>query len=445
MKSSKDITKSQLRQFAQEYHKNPLWRAMTNVLAKTSAADIAYVNSRGAAIQPVFSVDIPTMKAVDQQSSGRCWIFAGLNLLRERIGKKFHIQEFEFSQSYVAFWDRLEKINYFLEAMMTLADRPVDDREVQWLLQQGIQDGGQWDMFVNIVRKYGLVPKYAMPETWQSSNTKPMNRLTNTKLRQYAAILRRMAAEGKDQDALQREKNRMLSEMYGFLCCCYGEPPERFDFEYADQNKEYKKKRDLSPDVFYQEYVGDILEEYVSIIHTPTGDKPFGHSYTVAWLGNTLDGNIVRYLNVEMRRFKEMVVKQLTDGETVWFGCDCVQDDEQAVGVWDDRLHDYKTAFGMDFSLTKEERLDLRESAVAHAMVLTGVNLADGKPDKWKVENSWGENSGHKGYYVMTDSWFDEYVYQAVVRREYLSAQEIAAYEEEPKILSPWDPMGTLA
>lgn len=446
MKNAKPISLEMREKFEQSYQSSKLLKAMTNALSKNSVDAIAFVSSSAQNTQFKFSIDIPTMEVTNQKKSGRCWIFSGLNVLREIIGKKYNIEKFEFSQNYVAFWDKFEKINYFLESVIDLADRPVDDRMLSYVLMSGIQDGGQWDMLVSLIKKYGLVPKDAMEETYQSSNTSAMNGLIDTKLKQYAAQLQREFAAGKSREELEESKQQMLNEMYGFLCACFGVPPKTFNFEYVDREKKYVNQRNLTPDQFYKEYVGDILDEYVSITNAPTKDKPFLRTYTVDYLGNVLDGNEIRHLNIELAAFKKLILAQLSDREVVWFGSDVGKFGDRDAGIWDDGAYDYETAFDINFDLTKEEGLDYRQSAMNHAMVITGVNLDEnGNPTKWKIENSWSDDKGCKGYYVMSDSWFDKYVYQAVVNKKYLGKELLDLLKLEPIHLNPWDPMGSLA
>ncbi len=446
MKNAKPVSSEMLGKFEANYESSKLLKAMTNALAKNSVDTIAFVPSSVKNTSFKFSIDIPTMEVTNQKQSGRCWIFSGLNVLREIIGTKENIENFEFSQNYVAFWDKFEKVNYFLESVIDLADRPVDDRTLTYILTTGIQDGGQWDMLVSLIKKYGLVPKDAMDETYQSSHTRAMNGLIDTKLKQYAASLRKGYAFGKSRAALDAEKQDMLTEMYGLLCACFGVPPKTFDFEYVDRDKNYAIKRGLTPAQFYHDYIGTVLDDCVSITNAPTKDKPYNRSYTVDYLGNVLDGTEIKYLNLELSNFKKLILAQLTDRQVVWFGSDVGKYGDREAGVWDDRAYDYEAAFDMNFSLSKEDGLDYRQSAMNHAMVITGVNLDEnGNPTKWKIENSWSDEKGKKGYYVMSDSWFDKYVYQAVVEKKYLSAQQLDAYAGEPIHLSPWDPMGSLA
>lgn len=446
LQGAKAITAENLEQFQKVYNQNPVLKAMTNVLTENNIAEIAYVHGARSAEQFHFSLEIPTLPVANQKASGRCWIFAGLNVLREKIAKKYNLEGFELSQNYTAFWDKYEKINYMLESIIDLADRPTDDRVLTWVLQTGIQDGGQWDMLVNVIQKYGVIPQSAMTETFQSSNTGRMNHLINRRMSIYASMIQKMYKEGMDRDAIRVEKEKMLQEMYGFLCANFGVPPKTFDFEYTDKDKNYGIIRDLTPMQFLNEYVGNDLDAYVSIINAPTQDKPYNQTYTVDYLGNVVGGKDVLYLNLEMDAMKELIVKQMQDGEVVWFGSDVGYDGNRKTGVWDDKGFDYETAFGMNFNLTKEDGLDYWRSAMNHAMVITGVNLDEnGKPNRWKIENSWGDENGNKGYYLMSDTWFDHYVYQAVIHEKYLDAAQTEDLKKAPKHLNPWDPMGSLA
>ena len=387
----------------------------------------------------MFSINLKTLPVTDQKSSGRCWIFAGCNVIREAIAKKYNLEEFEISQNYVAFYDKLEKCNYLLESIISLKDREKDDRTLDYLLSTGIQDGGQWDLFVNIVNKYGVVPKNAFPETYQSSNTYGIDNLLNKYIRKFAYEIRN------EEMDIQSRKEKCIKEIYSILCSCFGIPPKTFSFEYVDKDKNYHIVKDLTPMKFYQEIVEMDLNNYVSIINSPTSDKPFNNVYTVEYLGNVAEGNEVLYLNLPIERLKELAVNQLKDGESVWFGSDCGKDADGTDGVWDDSTFDIDTLFQIDSSMSKGAMLDTRESAMNHAMVITGVNLEDENPTKWRIENSWGEKYGHKGYYVATDSWFSKYVYQIVINKKYLSEEEKNVLNNERIRLKPWDPMGTLA
>ena len=440
------VSEDEIRSYQRTYDKSLHLKAMANALSKNSIPSVTFVQASTARNLPKFSIDIPTLPVTNQKKSGRCWLFAGLNLLREQAAKVYNLKEFELSQNYTAFWDKFEKINYFLECMIRLIDVPREDRRMGWLLGIGMQDGGQWDMLAGILEKYGVVPKDAMAETYQSSNTSDLNRLINTKLRQYTVRLRSLRNKGAEEEELRKEKKNMLEEMYGFLCANLGVPPTKFDFEYVDREGTYHILRDQTPKGFMESFAGGLVTDSVSVIHSPTEDKPYYATYTVDYLGSVIEGKPIRYLNLPMEEMKDLILRQLKDGNVVWFGSDVGKYGDREAGVWDDQAYDYDTAFCMDFSMEKDERLEYSESAMNHAMVITGVNLdEEGKPTRWKIQNSWGDEHGEKGYYLMSASWFDTFVYQAVILKKYLTQAQQEALEKEPVHLNPWDPMGALA
>ena len=393
---------------------------------------------------PVFSIDLATGKVANQKQSGRCWMFAALNTFRHKLLTTFQLKDFELSQNYTFFWDKYEKANYFYENILNTADQPVTSREVAFLLQTPQQDGGQWDMIVSLFQKYGVVPKSVMPESSNSSNSRDLNNYLNKLLRKHAVLLRQMILEEATEEEIQANREAMLQEVYNLLAISLGTPPTVFDFEYRDEEKNYHLDQGLTPQSFYDKYVDVDLDEYISIINAPTEDKPFMKSYTVDMLGNVVDGKQVKYLNLEMEDFKALAVKQLEQGESVWFGCDVGQSSTRDSGIMALDAYDVEDLFDVDLTMTKAERLDYGESLMTHAMVLTGVDLIDGQAKKWKVENSWGEKVGEKGFFVMSDEWMDEFTYQIVVRKEFLTPDQLAAFEAEPTVLATWDPMAEL-
>ncbi len=301
-------------------------------------------------------------------------------------------------------------------------------------------------MICCLIEKYGVVPKYAMPETAVSSNTKEMRDYMTEKLRGYACELRRGHQNGKSVEELRGEKDRMMKEIYNILCTCLGQPPKQFDFEVTAKDGRFVRACGLTPQEFYKKYIGLDLADYVSLIHAPTEDKPFHKSYTVRFLGNVKEGREVRYLNLPIEELKRAAVAQMQDGTPVWFGCDVGKRSSREDGVMDLDIFRLQDVLGVEFTMTKAERLDYGQSQMTHAMVFVGVNLGeDGKPNRWRVENSWGEDRGKKGFFVMSDAWFDAYMYQVVVHKKYLTEEEREEYEREPKVLEPWDPMGALA
>ena len=439
------ITEKQLNAWSREYQSSRERQLSTMALSRSDIQDVAYVCAGEDKMRHKFSLELKTLPVTNQKHSGRCWLFAAANVLRERIAKDLKLENFELSQSYLAFWDKFERCNYFLNAMLELADRPTDDRTVSFLLQTGVHDGGQWDMFANIVRKYGVIPKDVYDETWQSENTRGMNRILNRGLKVAAAKLRKMVNDGVDEMLILKRKNELLGEIYGFLCCCYGEPPRQFDFEYVDKDRNYHIERGLTPVAFAEKYALPVLDQTVSVIHAPTADKPYHETYTVRYLGNVEGGRPVKHLNLTMDEFKAAVIAQMKAGKVVWFGSDVGHYGNRDKGIWDDNCFNDELLSGMDLHMSKADMLDYGLAAMNHAMVLTGVNLDEnGQPTRWKIENSWGDERGKKGYYICSDSWFDQYVFQAAIEREYLGDLAACA-DKEPRMLDPWDPMGTLA
>lgn len=397
-------------------------------------------------MDPVFSIDLSTGKVADQKQSGRCWMFAALNTMRIRLMNELKVaDDFELSQNYTNFWDKFEKSNYFLENVLKTADKSLDSRKVSWLMQTPQQDGGQWDMLCALIEKYGIVPKYAMPETFSSEKSAQLNKYLNLKLRHDATILRELVADKASDNKIAKTKEKMLTEIYRMLSYTLGEPTKKFDFEYRDKDNNYHIDQNITPQDFFKKYVGVNLEDYVSLINSPTDDKPFNQTYTIEMLGNVVNGRQVKHLNLEMSELKKLAIKQLQNGESVWFGSDVGQSSNSKKGIMDTHLYAPDELFNTDLSLSKAERLDYSESLMTHAMVITGVDLVDGKPTKWKVENSWGEKVGTKGYFVMSNDWMDEFVYQFVINKKYLTEDQQKAQKQDPIVLKPWDPMGALA
>ncbi|MBJ8349423.1 aminopeptidase C [Streptococcus zalophi] len=442
----KNITNDFTEKLFNDYEENTKFSAIEN--AVTHNGLLKSLETRQSAIENhyAFSIDLTKDPVANQKASGRCWMFAALNTFRHKLIHDYQLENFELSQAHTFFWDKYEKSNWFLEQIIASADQELGSRKVKFLLDTPQQDGGQWDMVVSLFEKYGVVPKAIYPESISSSASRELNTYLNKLLRQYAQELRDLVASKASDEDIQAKKETFLQEIFNFLAMNLGLPPRQFNFSYRDKNDKYVTEKDITPQAFYDKYVGLKLSDYVSIINAPTADKPFGKSYTVELLGNVVGSRDVKYLNLEMDRFKELAIKQMQLGETVWFGCDVGQSSDRKNGVM--ALNTYDFSSSMDISLTQDKagRLDYSESLMTHAMVLTGVDLDENdQPLKWKIENSWGEKVGEKGYFVASDAWMDEYTYQIVVRKELLTKEELAAYEATPKVLAPWDPMGALA
>ncbi len=439
------VTDQLLGRYRHDLASSPGFKTVSNAVRKSGIQAVAIDPDRVAAMTHTYSLDLETSAVTHQKQSGRCWMFAALNVLRHHVEADLKLKSFEFSQNYTMFWDKVEKANAFLENILETADEPYDSRVVAFLLDSPVGDGGQWDMFVALVEKYGLVPKDAMPETFQSSQSRAMNMLITLKLREDAVRLRRLVAEGAAQGAVQSAKEKMLAEIYRILVANLGEPPERFDFEYKDKDGGFHAERGLTPRTFVERYVKLNLDDYVSLINAPTDDKPMNRTYTVRFLASVKEGRPVVYLNLPIDELRRVALAQLEDQEPVWFGCDVGKMLDRDGGIMDSRLFDYEGTLGVPFTMTKGERLDYGESRMTHAMVFTGVNLVDGRPNRWKVENSWGTEPGKDGYFVMSDAWFDDHMYQVVVHKKYLSEAQRETLKLEPIVLQPWDPMGSLA
>ncbi len=427
-----------------DFAANPAYRIAQNAVTQTTIDDIALDREIVTRIDPTMSHRLDDWAVTNQRKSGRCWMFAGLNLLRAGAMAKLGTTEFEFSQNYVLFFDKLERVNYYLDAIVATKSRDADDRTVAFLHDSVMGDGGQWNMFVALVRKHGLVPKSAMPETESSSATQKMNTALRTVLRQGARALREAA--GAEAEATIR--GEVLATCYRILAIHLGTPPESFSWQWIDKDKQFHRDGELTPRQFADRYVTVDLDDYVCLVDDPRSTSPRGRTFTVDFLGNIV-GDRVSYLNVEPEVLKSAAIAAITAGEPVWFGCDVGQQMRRDLGVWDARLFDYGSVYDTEFTLDKAARLEFHETQMTHAMLFTGVDLVQGPdgdtPRRWRVENSWGDENGVKGFYTMNDSWFDEYVFEIAARKSSLPAELVAALDAEPVVLPAWDPMGALA
>ncbi len=441
-----NITLSNIRKFNKSFNSSTSNQLARNALIQNDINKVAVHWENFSKINHIFSNTISKQLPVtNQKSSGRCWGFAGLNLLRLEIVKNYNLSNFEFSQNYFMFWDKLEKANYFLENILKTLDQNYDSRLMMHLLQAPVQDGGQWDMFVNLIEKYGLVPKSVMPETNHSSKSSMMNYFLTHKLRECAFILRKSKKPRTTIKQLRSKKEEMMSVIYSLLCMFLGNPPIKFDWSIKDKNNKFTRFNNVDPLDFYRKFTKVKLKNKVCLINAPMSNKKMNELYTIDFLGNVVGGNIIKYANVEINELKKAAIKSIKNNEAVWFGCDVGKMFNRELGIMDMDLYDYEKLFDTKFKMNKASRLEYGDSAMTHAMLFTGVDLKRNIPRKWRVENSWGDKNGDKGYYLMSDSWFDEYNYEVVVDKKYLSNKTLEIFNREPHNLEPWDPMGALA
>ena len=439
------ITVEQLDAMRTAFDADPSNRLMLNAVTQSDVDEVALDRSLVTGAVHTYTHVLDTWTATEQKRSGRCWIFAALNLFRGETVKALDLDSFEFSQSHLMFWDKVERSNFFLETMIELADRPVDDRAVAWMLGQPIPDAGQWDMLAPLIRKYGVVPKEVFPETESSGNTAKMNAAISYHLRNAAARIRKEYASKGDAESMRKIKRRALETVYKILCIHLGNPPAEFLWQWKDQKGTFHRDGRMTPVEFARKYVSTPYEDFVCLVHDPRESSPLGRTYTIAHLGNVVGESDVRYLNIDVGLMKQIVMEQIVAGSTVWFGCDTGKQAHKDLGIWDADLYDYEAVYDVPFSMTKAERLDYHQSRMTHAMLFTGVDIVDGRPRRWRVENSAGESPGDRGFWLMNDSWFDEYVSEIAVHRDCVPADLRPALDTDPIVLPPWDPMGALA
>jgi bleomycin hydrolase len=440
----KQLNAGDLELLRKNFAANPTYRMAQNAVTRVAMDDVAINRDIINGTDDSFSTQLDDWKVTNQERSGLCWLFAGLNLLRFAAMNKMGLKNFEFSQNYIMFWDKVERANYFLEAIIETAGREVDDRTVACLLDSVGEDGGQWNMFVAIVNKYGLVPKTFMPETYSSATTSRMNSALRNLLRQGAKAVREAWVKG-GAEAARAAKGEILQVIYRVLCIHLGTPPGRFLWQWTDKDRVFHRDGMLTPREFAARYVDLPVSDYVCLVHDPRPSSPVGRTFTVEYLGNVLGAPPVTYLNVEVALIKDIAARTLQQGEPVWFGCDVDKMISTQYGVWDANLYDVSSLYDTAFTLDKADRLIYHETQMTHAMLFTGVDVIDGAVRKWRVENSWGPDKGRDGFFTMNDSWFDDYVFEIAARRILLPDDLARALDEAPIVLPAWDPMGALA
>lgn len=442
--NEKSVTNELIERCSKYYNSDLNNKVYSDAVIRNGLVDVALNHEAVANMHYHFSEEIDVGEVTNQKKTGRCWMFAALNCVRQGISSSLNMKDknFELSQNYIFFWDKLEKSNFFLENIISTIDKDIYDHEVIGLLNSPVEEGGRWGLFTKLIEKYGIVPKYAMPDSKTSEDSKVLNQILNEKMRQYAKALREMYRENKSIEAIRDQKEEMLIDTYNILCHFLGEPPKKFDFEYRDINGDFHRDKDITPLEFYNKYSKVKPKDYVVLVNYPAEDKPFGKTYSIKYHGNVVDNEPVKYLNVDINTLKELAIAQIKGGEQVSFGCDVGKMSHREFGIMDMNLFNYETVLNTKFDMNKKERLMYRASGSSHVMTFTGVNLVDGKPNRWKVQNSWGEEAGNRGFYIMSDEWFDEYVLRVAINKKYVPEEILKAYEQEPIMLDPWNTLG---
>lgn len=433
-----EVIQSLRKSFKLDAHTKAIMNAVTHNDVKKLALNRQII----AGYDSLFSHRIETGKVTNQQKSGRCWLFAGLNIMRPIVQRKLNLKSFEFSENYLFFWDKMEKANFFLESILKTRTRNICDREVEFLLKHPFPDGGQWNFVVALINKYGVVPKNIMPESQHSNNTRVMNGLISRKLRQDAAILRQMSEKGKSKSELRARKTEMLAEIYRMLVLNLGMPPVKFQWRYKDKNGNLSEPKTYTPLEFFHQVVDISLDDYVCLYNCPA--HPYNKLYQINLDRNMVEHPNLTFININIDSLKAVTLRSVLANEPVWFGCDVGKESYIARGIMTPSIYDYEAIYDVDLKLNKKDRILYHDSVPTHAMVFVGVDLVEGKPVKWLVENSWGMKRGCKGYLIMFDKWFDDYVYEVVINKKYLSPSVLALLKTKPIVLPPWDPMYSL-
>lgn len=429
------ITQDMLNQIKSSYKHTPADKAIYNAMAETSIAVLAKNHENLANFDTNFTNKVVSHGITDQQQSGRCWLFTGLNVLRAQMMAKYGLDEMEFSQNYCFFYDQLEKANLFLQGIIDTREKPMDDKMVEWLFRNPISDGGQFTGISDVIGKYGVVPSSVMPETYSSENTSQIARLVGLKLREFGLQLRDEAAKGVKVSALEAKKTEMLSTVYRMLALAFGEPVERFTWTMNGETKEY------TPQSFYQEYLGnDLTNNYVMLMNDPS--REYYKCYEIDFDRHVYDGKNWTYVNLPVEDIKAMAIESIKDSTMMYFSCDVAKFLDSKRGTLDLKNFDYESLMGTMFGMNKKQRVQTFASGSSHAMTLMAVDLdKDGKPKKWMVENSWGAEAGYKGHLIMTDEWFDEYMFRLVVEKKYVPEKVLNILKQKPIRLPAWDPM----
>lgn len=437
MTKEHDLTSKMVEKLKKEFHSRKDAEIIARAIQKNGIKAASEDPTASERLHRAFSYEIKTGKPTNQRHSGRCWSFAALNTLRHKFATKYKFKDFELSQNYLFFWDRIERANMFFQKIIATADKPLHDRTVDFYLSFALNDGGQWANAASIIEKYGVVPEYVMPDTHNTKDTSDVAEVFDSLMRKDAIELRAMVQTNASAAELQEAQERMMGDVYKIAAYSFGEPPTKFDLEYRDDDKKFHQVLGLTPLKFYHEYFDTNLSDYVVVTNAP--DHEMDRSYLMPAQDSVVDGLPIKFVNVPFAELQEGAIKQLQAGETVWVGNDVLQQMDRKRGLMDAKLYHREELLDVDFVMDKKHRLETKQAVVSHAMTLTGFDMVNDQPTRWKIENSWGKDNGDNGYFVMTQDWFEEYTYEAVINKKYLSDRVKKVAESEPVTLPAWD------
>lgn len=437
MTEEHDLTSKMVEKLKKEFHSRKDAEIIARAIQKNGIKAASEDPTASERLHRAFSYKIKTGKPTNQRHSGRCWSFAALNTLRHKFATKYKFKDFELSQNYLFFWDRIERANMFFQKIIATADKPLHDRTVDFYLSFALNDGGQWANAASIIEKYGVVPEYVMPDTHNTKDTSDVAEVFDSLMRKDAIELRAMVQTNASAAELQEAQERMMGDVYKIAAYSFGEPPAKFDLEYRDDDKKFHQVLGLTPLKFYHEYFDTNLSDYVVVTNAP--DHEMDWSYLMPAQDSVVGGLPIKFVNVPFAELQEGAIKQLQAGETVWVGNDVLQQMDRKRGLMDAKLYHREELLDVDFVMDKKHRLETKQAVVSHAMTLTGFDMVNDQPTRWKIENSWGKDNGDNGYFVMTQDWFEEYTYEAVINKKYLSDRVKKVADSEPVILPAWD------
>ena len=437
MTEEHDLTSKMVEKLKKEFHSRKDAEIIARAIQKNGIKAASEDPTASERLHRAFSYEIKTGKPTNQRHSGRCWSFAALNTLRHKFATKYKFKDFELSQNYLFFWDRIERANMFFQKIIATSDKPLHDRTVDFYLSFALNDGGQWANAASIIEKYGVVPEYVMPDTHNTKDTSDVAEVFDSLMRKDAIELRTMVQTNASATELQEAQERMMGDVYKIAAYSFGEPPAKFDLEYRDDDKKFHQVLGLTPLKFYHEYFDTNLSDYVVVTNAP--DHEMDRSYLMPAQDSVVDGLPIKFVNVPFAELQEGAIKQLQAGETVWVGNDVLQQMDRKRGLMDAKLYHREELLDVDFVMDKKHRLETKQAVVSHAMTLTGFDMVNDQPTRWKIENSWGKDNGDNGYFVMTQDWFEEYTYEAVINKKYLSDRVKKVAASEPVTLPAWD------